>query len=119
MNGNIGFEHHAIRCIIGCCPEERQKEQEIFVDLKIGFDFARCAHSDHLKDTINYVRLAEICTELAQKRQYHLQETFAVEALQTVFAEFDVEWGWIKIKKPQALPSAQFATVELSMAKKK
>lgn len=117
MIGTLGFDQLAIRCIIGCCPEERQHEQEIFVDLKVGFDFARCASTDHLKDALDYVKLAEICTTLARNKKYHLQETFAAEVLQKLINEFDVPWAWIKIKKPQALPSAQYATVELRLEK--
>lgn len=115
MIGTIGFEQLSIRCIIGCCPEERTQEQVIYVDLKVGFDFTRCSLTDDLKDAVDYVKLAEICTELARNRRYHLQETFAAEVLQKLLNEFDIPWAWIKIKKPKALQSAEYATVELKL----
>ena len=57
MPGLIGFEHLPIKCVIGVHPEERSKEQEIFVDLKVEADFGVCAESDHINHTVNYVRL--------------------------------------------------------------
>lgn len=118
MIGIVGFEHHKIHCIMGCLPEERHKEQDIYVDLKVGVDFIRCTETDDLKDAINYVILAQICTELARRKKYHLQETFAKELLSLLLNESNIYWGWIKIKKPMALESAQFATVELKLEKK-
>lgn len=119
MIGTVGFEQLAIRCIIGCCPEERQVEQEIYVDLRVGCDFTRCATSDNIQDAVDYVKLADICTELAQSRKYYLQESFAAELLQKIINEFNVEWASIKIKKPKALASAECATVELWLEKPK
>ncbi len=117
MIGEIGFEQLKIRCIIGCCPEERTQEQEIYVDLKVGADFTHSAASDNIKDAVDYVRLSEICTEMARTNQYHLQETFAVEVLKKLLNEFDIQWAWIKIMKPKALESAHYATVELKLEK--
>jgi FolB domain-containing protein len=113
MLGIIGFENHKINCIIGDLPEERQHEQEIFVDLKVKADFSKCAQTDNLKDTIDYVRLAAICTNLASTKKYQMLETFACDVIESVLAEFPVLWAWIKIKKPAGLPTAQYAIIEL------
>lgn len=118
MIGIVGFEHHKIYCIIGCHPDERQHEQDIYLDLKVGVDFTHCAETDDIKDAFNYVVLAQICTELARRRKYHLQETFAKELLVLLLNESNILWGWVKIKKPAAIPSAQYATIELRMEKK-
>lgn len=119
MIGIVGFENHKIRCIMGCLPEERQNEQDIFIDLKVGVDFLRCAESDDLKDAINYVVLAQICTELAQQKKYRLQEAYAKELLTLLLNESNIYWAWVKIKKPMALASAEYATVELRLEKKR
>lgn len=111
--GCIGVHHHHISCIIGVLPHERTQEQDIYVDLKVETSFARCLQSDQVEDTINYVNLAQLCTELAQQRRYRLLETFAHEALINILTDPRIEWAWIRIKKPKALASAEYTFVEL------
>lgn len=113
MRGMIGFDHYKIRCIIGVNPEERIQEQDIFLDLRVETDFAQCALSDSLEETIDYDRLAALCRELAQKGKYHLMETFAYNLLQAIFNQFNVAWASVKIKKPLDFPLQTYNVVEL------
>lgn len=115
MLGIVGVENHKIHCIIGNNPEEQLQPQDIYVDIRVKVDFARCTHSDRLKDTVDYTRLAHICSELATTRRYRIIETFAAEVLQRLVQEFDIQWAWIRIKKPAALPSADYTYVELEL----
>jgi 7,8-dihydroneopterin aldolase/epimerase/oxygenase len=118
MLGIIGFDHHKILCIVGTEPEERMLEQEIYVDLKVEADFSRCAASDLLQDTVNYVHLSEICTELACKGQYRLLESYAYAVLRKLLQDFTaINWAWIRVQKPQALATAKCTTVELKCFK--
>ncbi len=111
--GVIGVYHHRIRCIIGINPEERIQDQEIQVDVKVRADFSSCAISERIEETISYVKIAEICTHLAQDRKYQLLETFASEVLDRLMADFKVDWAWIHVQKPSALSTAEYAFVEL------
>lgn len=111
--GLIGFDHHRIQCIIGHLPDEWQKEQEIRVDLRVQFNIAKSARSERLVDTIDYVALADICTHLAQSKKYHLMESFAVDVLQKICADFPVSWAWIRVMKPSALATALHSVIEL------
>lgn len=113
MKGIIGIEQHRISCIIGVEPHERNQEREIFVDVKVRSCFAQCAASDHIDDTIDYEKLAKICSHLACSKQYRLLETFAYDVMQILINEFKVEWAWIKIWKPRALHSVDYTYVEL------
>lgn len=117
MQGIIGFEHLKIFCIIGVKPEERLQQQEIFVDLKVESDFSRCTVSGNLQQTVDYVKLAEVCTSLAQKGSYHLLENFAHHALKKLLDDFPISWAWIRVKKPNAVANAQFTFVELKRSK--
>jgi dihydroneopterin aldolase len=112
MKGIIGIQDLQIHCIIGIYQNERLQEQDIFVDLKVQSDFSPCVKSDSIMETINYTKLADTCSEFAKLKKYGLLETFAVEVLDEIFRTFPVNWGWIRIKKPQAIPNAAFAVVE-------
>lgn len=112
MKGLMGFENLKIHCIIGINPEEKNKPQDIYIDLKVQYDLTRCFKSQSIKDTVDYARLADIVRLEAQNR-HGLLEIFARRVLDSIFEEFDVNWAWIRIKKPQAIPEAQWAFVEL------
>jgi 7,8-dihydroneopterin aldolase/epimerase/oxygenase len=112
MQGIIGFENLKINCIIGIFPEERTTQQALFIDLKVQVELSQCIKSQDVKDTVDYARLAQFCIKEAEN-QHGLLEILANEILQKIFAEFDVKWAWIKIKKPQAIKDAQHAYVEL------
>lgn len=117
MYGTIGFVNHRIRCIIGVHPAEREREQEIFVDLRVAADFSACVQTDALADTVDYLALASLCTNLAVNNRYRLLETFAADVAAEVLRYATVHEVSIKIKKPGALPTADFSVVELSKKK--
>lgn len=113
MKGIIGFENLRISCIIGVYAEERQKEQPIFVDLKIKLDLSKSIQTDSIQDTIDYVNLSKICLDLAKTHHFNLIETYARNVLTVIFQTYPVQWAWIKVRKPNALPHADHAFVEL------
>ena len=110
--GKIGFDHYQIDCIIGVHEEERKKNQTIYIDLRIEYDFSLSAEEDDFKKTICYEKLGNLCKELSLKK-YRLLETFAFELIQTLMNQYLVKWAFVRIKKPCALPLANYAVVEL------
>jgi dihydroneopterin aldolase len=118
MNGIIGFENFQVDCIIGIYPEERLEKQTIFVDLKVEVDISNCIHSDNINEAIDYVKLTHLCKDLAQAHQFNLMETYASQVLQEIFRNYPASWVWIKVKKPKAIPQADFAIVEIEKRKK-
>lgn len=113
----VGITQHRISCIIGIYPEERQSEQTLLIDLKVKLDVWQCLRSGLMEDTVDYVMLAELCTQLAQKK-YRLLETFASEILDQCMQQFPILWGWVRISKPSAIPTAACAYVELEQNQK-
>lgn len=111
--GFIGICQHHIPCIVGIYPEERKKEQILVVDAKIKIDFLPCIASKKISDSIDYVLLANLCTELAQEKKYDLLETFASDILDQCIERFHAVWAWVRIQKPSAIPTASYAYVEL------
>lgn len=118
MHGIIGFEHHQIDCIIGVDEHERLLEQEIYVDVKVEYNFSRCVLTDQICDTIDYTLLAKTVTDLARKRKYKLLESLAYEAVQLLINHFQLSWAWIRIKKPKGLSTAHYTVVEFSQGAK-
>lgn len=110
--GKIGFDHYQIDCIIGVHEEERKKNQTIYLDLRVEYDFSDAASGDDFKKTICYQMLGDLCKELSLKG-YRLLETFAYDLIQTLMNQYKIKWAFVRIKKPGALPLANYAVVEL------
>lgn len=118
MEGLIGFEHLRIDCIIGVNPEEKVAEQPIYVDLKVGAYFDKCSETDDVDHTFDYVILGQICTEMAKAGRFQLIEKYAHDVLKELMQRFPLNWAWIKVKKPLAMPAANFTTVEFKLERK-
>lgn len=115
METTIGFEEQQVTCIIGDLPEERETEQTLLIDLLVEADISRCFHTDQTTDTVDYVRLADICSETAQQGKYRLLETLAHNILIRIVTTLPVKGATIKIRKPAAFLSAKCAKVEMRM----
>jgi dihydroneopterin aldolase len=111
--GVLGIHQHKINCIIGVYPDERQQEQTLFIDVKVKLNLSACLASGKMKDAVDYVLLAELCSELAQLNRYVLLETFASDILDQCIHRFNAVWAWVRIQKPSAIPTAAYAYVEL------
>ncbi len=115
--GLIGFRKHKIHCIIGVNPEERINKQDLIVDLQVKADFASCSECDDFEKTVDYVKLTEICTQLAIEGKFQLIESYAHTVLQHVISQLGVLSATIRVEKPQAIPTADCSFVELELVK--
>jgi len=114
----IGFENYRFECLIGIEPHERSKEQSILVDLKVGVDCNQAVISENIQDTIDYTHLARICKDVAQEGRFQLLESYVSKALDEILSQFNVRWVWMRVKKPLALPGADFTFVEMKKESK-
>lgn len=117
--GILGIHQHQIKCIIGVYPEERQREQTLFVDVKIKLDLSATLASGRVEDTVDYVLLAQLCTQLAEQNKYFLLETFAFDILDQCIQRFSAVWAWVRIQKPSAISTAAYAYVEFERYREK
>lgn len=116
--GIVGIENLKVVCFVGVYPEEKLTKQDLMIDLRIETDFSRSISSDSLQDAVDYDKIAELCKSIAGQQHYHLIETLADAILNEIINNYSVASAWIKVKKLQGLPDAQYAFVELSKNKK-
>jgi FolB domain-containing protein len=101
------------RGIIGVNPDEREKPQDILINIVIFTDVSRAGVTDDLADCVNY-------RTIAKKVQKHTESTarFTVEALATDLArlcldEPGVHRVRVRVEKPHAVRFAQSVGVEI------
>lgn len=113
----LGFHHLQVNCIVGIYPEEREKEQTLWIDVKVKADIKECLKSRCIEDTVDYGAISRICTELADRGRYLLLESLASDIVEECLRRFSVSWVWVSIKKPAAIPTADYAFVEVERSR--
>jgi len=103
----------SLRAIIGTNDWEREKEQDILINVEIDFDASRAAQTDDIKDTVNYKEIKQNIIKLVEQSQFFLVEKLASEILNVVMQDSKVQKARVRIDKPQALRFAKSVSVEL------
>ena len=110
--GTVSIKGLRISCIVGVYPDERKREQDLFVDADLDFDFARVAASDHLADTVDYTAVAAELTEFVRAERFQILETLAQRGCARILERYPVVRRCrLVILKPAAVPHAQGAVV--------
>lgn len=93
-----------LNCIVGVRPEERDREQTIVVDAKLGMDLSAAGRTSRISETVDYDRLSRELAALLRFRRYWLIENAAEEAAAMIFGVYPrVEDVELRITKPRAL----------------
>lgn len=97
--------HYPVR--IGCFDEERSKPQDIAFDVVIQFDATACCKSDQLDETIDYMAIAQLIHEMAEKHVVKTLENFSHICVSEMFKRFPTsEKIDFKIRKFSTMPNA-------------
>jgi dihydroneopterin aldolase len=81
--GKIAIEGMKIFAHHGYYPEEQALGKEFIVDVYLDLDFTETVDSDHIRDTINYEEVVEICLE-EMKRPSKLLEHVAIRIVEKI-----------------------------------
>ncbi|NDB28589.1 dihydroneopterin aldolase [archaeon] len=100
------------RGIVGINDWEREKLQDILVNLEIDYDLNQAGLTDDIKDTLNYKALTKSIIKHIENNKPYL-----VEKLATDIANIAIKQGALKVKvrveKPMALRFADSVGVEI------
>ena len=102
------------QCLIGVWEWERKVKQKLIFDIELYTDMSAAAKSDDLGDALNYQRVAERVTELAEGSSYALLEALAEEIANMILAEFPVSSVTLRIDKGPAVKNVKNVGVEIS-----
>ena len=105
--------------IVGTLPHERERRQEIVIDLELSLDLAAAGRSDDLRNTVDYAEIERRVIELAENSSFRLLEALA-GAIGKLVLSFDrIESCRVRITKPRALRVARGVAVEMNFAKER
>ena len=99
---------------IGVHPHERGRTQPLLVDVEVELTPAPVAG---IADTLNYEELAALARALADRGHTELVETYAQDLAGAVLRLADARRVRVRVDKPEALPGAAGAGVEVALAR--
>lgn len=105
------------RCILGIFPEEREKPQEITLNITLWADLREAAVSDSIDDTVDYKQVKQQVLALVENSTYFLVEKLAQEVADICLCAPRVERVTVTLDKPGALRFARSVAVEITRSR--
>ena len=102
-----------LRTIIGINDWEREKKQDVILNLSLNFDATCSSQSDDIHDTIDYKTLTKRIIKEVEASEFYLLEKLAQVVLDLVMEDKRVEEGCVRIDKPGALRFCDSVSIEL------
>lgn len=102
----------ALRCIIGLCPEEREKKQDVIINVVMATDLRAAGTSDDLNDTVDYKTIKLDILGFVENSSFHLIESLAEGIAGICLRDSKVQSATVTIDKPGALRFCKSVAVE-------
>lgn len=106
-----------VSCIIGVNRDEREREQEIRMQLFLWTDIAKASRSDHLEDALDYSAIYKEVVKRVEHSKFYLIERLAYEVATICLRHPLTRKAKVIIEKIEALEKADSAGIELTLEK--
>lgn len=107
-----------LRGIIGINPDEREKKQDIRLNIVLYHDIRRAAESDDIADAANYKIISKRVIEFVEASSFLLVERLVTEIARLILTEYPIERVRVRVEKPGALRFAQSVGIEIDRRRK-
>lgn len=109
----INVRNLRLRTIIGFNPEEREKKQDVVINLEISYRINAAVIEDHVESALNYKVITKQVIQLVEEGEFLLLEKLAAEVLDLSSRHPGVEHARVTIDKPHALRFADSVSISL------
>jgi FolB domain-containing protein len=102
-----------LRGIIGINDWEREKKQDILINVAMFGDLQHAGESDDIEHTINYRTITKKVIEHVEASARYTVEALASDIAKICLAEAGVQSARVRVEKPGALRFAESVGVEI------
>jgi FolB domain-containing protein len=106
-----------LRGIIGINDWEREKRQDILINITLTGDLSQAGQTDQIDDTINYRTITKKVIKLVEEGKPYTVEHLAAQIADICLQTQGVELARVRVEKPGALRFARSVGVELVRTK--
>jgi len=108
----IKIENIRLRTIIGVFDWEKEKKQDVIVNIEMEFDGKKAAESDKLEDTVDYKSINKSIIEFVESGNFNLLEKMVNGIGEIILEDKKIKRATVRVDKPKALRFAD--TVSLT-----
>ena len=119
MSDRIFLEGIKFHGFHGLTRMERQIGVRLSVDVSIEKDLEKSGRNDRFRDTVDYRRVHERVIEVGRGSSHKLLESFTVQLLDALFAEFDVERITVRVRKETPVLDGIVDSVGVEMSRER
>jgi len=113
MSDRILIKDLLIRGIIGIHPWEREKKQDILINISMEADCRPAGLSDDFRDAVDYRAVTKEVLALVEGSSFFLVEKLAEEVAAICLQDERVELVRVQVEKPGAVRFSQSVGVEV------
>lgn len=113
MQDQIFIRHLRLRTIIGLNDCERDKKQDLILNITLFTDDKKVGASDEVDHTTNYKDITKHIIQLTEHSSYFLLEKLAEHIAMDIIQIFHVAKVVVAIDKPHALRFADSVAIEI------
>ena len=114
----IDIHYLLLRGIIGINDWEREKQQDILINLSLFGNFRSAGDSDDIADTINYRTVTKKVIKHVETSKRFTVEALASDIARICLEEPGVQRARVRVEKPGALRFARSVGVEIERSPK-
>ena len=102
-----------VRGIIGVNDWEREKKQDIVINMALSVDARIAGESDDVKHVLNYRTLTKRVIAYVETAEPYLVEALAHQLARIAIVDFGAERAKVRVEKPGALRYARSVGIEV------
>lgn len=117
MADQIQIDELLVRTIVGINPDEREKPQDVLINLTFKADLRPAGESDDISDAVNYRTIAKEVIALIENSRFFLIERMAEEIARMCLSHGGVQGVVVNVQKPGALRFARNVGVTIERSR--
>ncbi len=117
QNAIINIKNLRLRTFIGFNPEEREKKQDVVVNVEIHYPADYACSTDNVDKALNYKVITKAIIKLVEQGQFLLLEKLVADILAVCHQHSSVTHAKVSVDKPHALRFADSVSLTLAWSK--
>jgi FolB domain-containing protein len=113
MEDKIEIRDLLVRGVVGINDWEREKKQDILINITLFADLRPAGESDSIDDTVNYRTVAKQIIEHVESSNRYTVEALAADIARICLTAPGVRRARVRVEKPGALRFAKSVGVEI------
>ncbi len=111
--GTIRIKDLLLRIIIGINDWEREKKQDVLVNIEIDYNSEKAMESDDINQALDYKSLVKKIISEVEQTEFFLVEKLAGYILNIILENELVQFAKVKVDKPHAIRFAESVSFEI------